>query len=66
MPEAGGPGAIIIDPHKPEEIGENMRKLLTDHECYDKLVEAGYRHALQFLPVNICRKQMEIYNSLLR
>jgi glycosyltransferase involved in cell wall biosynthesis len=64
MPEAGGPGALLIDPNKPEEIGENMRRLLTDHQCYDRLVEAGYEHALQYLPANICKKQMELYQSL--
>jgi glycosyltransferase involved in cell wall biosynthesis len=65
MPEAAGPGALLINPNQPSEIAENMLKLLSDQKCYDQLVDEGYVYTERFSPERICQTQMELYQSLL-
>lgn len=49
MPEVAGEGALYIDPDRPEEIVEAVKKLMADHERRDVLVAAGEINARRFL-----------------
>jgi glycosyltransferase involved in cell wall biosynthesis len=66
MPEAAGPGALLINPHQPDEIAESMLKLLTDQKCYDRLVAQGFNHAQKFAPKKIAASLHEVYSNLVR
>jgi len=65
MPEAAGPGGILVDPSRPDEIAHAMSSLIHDQVLYGKLVTAGYEHALQFSPSNLCSRMMQIYADLI-
>lgn len=65
LPEAGGDGALYIDPHKPEEIGPAIRKLLNDKDLRKSLIAKGKINAQRFTPENYARQLKQLYNSLL-
>lgn len=48
FPEAGGEGAIYVNPEDPEEIADWIEKLVTDPELRKILMEKGYKHAKRF------------------
>ena len=64
MPEAAGPGGLLIDPRDSQHLAQEMAQLCNDSVLYGKLVEAGHKHALQFSPDNISSKQMQVYRDL--
>lgn len=48
LPEAGGDGALYIDPKNTKDIAEKMKKLLTDDKLRRELIEKGYRQIKKF------------------
>ncbi len=61
LPEAGGPGAHLVDPHRPEEIAAGIEKILSDEAYRQELIEKGYAHAQQFRGEPLAREMMELY-----
>ena len=41
MPEVAGDAALLVNPHKAEEIAEALHKISTDSNLRDSLVEKG-------------------------
>lgn len=66
MPEAAGPGAILIDPHEPEQLAQAMTKILDQPDLTSKLSQDGYQYSLQFTPEEVCKKQIRLYDKLLQ
>lgn len=64
LPEAAGPGAYLVDPHRPEEIAAGIEKILSDEAYRNELVEKGYAYAQQFRGEPLSRKMMELYKSV--
>jgi glycosyltransferase involved in cell wall biosynthesis len=64
LPEAGGEGALYIDPNDHEQIGVAIRKLLTDSELENKLILKGNANALLFKDHIVADKLMRLYQSL--
>jgi glycosyltransferase involved in cell wall biosynthesis len=48
LPEIVGRAAVMIDPHKPDEIFQAMREILLSRELYEKLKKDGLQQAEKF------------------
>lgn len=48
MPEVAGPGALAVDPYKPEEISDALLKLENDSILYQKQKDYGLLRAQEF------------------
>ncbi len=64
MPEAGGDGAIYINPGSSREIGLAIRNALTNHNLKKELIRKGMANALLFNDQSIADKLMRMYQSL--
>lgn len=64
LPEAGGEGAFYVNPSNPEEIAEQMKKILSDKELVDRQIEKGWQHAQKFSNFRTASTVMELYKAL--
>lgn len=65
LPEAGGKGAYYVNPDKPEEIAEGLRRIITDTTLAQTLIELGWNHAQYFTPEKAAAFVMSVYQELL-
>ena len=65
LPEAGGPGAHLVDPTSPQAIAEGMKRLLTDEPYREELIRKGYAHAQQFRGEALTGQMMKLYQGLI-
>ena len=65
MPEAAGPGGLLIDPRDGKQLSEAILKIRDDENLRNKLAEAGFKHSLNFLPEEICNRQIKLYQELI-
>lgn len=65
LPEAGGPGAHLVDPAQPEEIARGIQKMLGNSEYQARLVEAGFEHAQQFRGEPLSERMIDLYEELI-
>ena len=65
FPEAGGPGAVYIDPKQPIAMANAMRTLLHHSKKREELITAGWEHAQQFRLKEMGLRIREIHESLL-
>ncbi len=67
MPEVSGNAALIIDPHKPEEITEGIFKLLSDKKLCNELREKGFEQVKKFswrtMSENVLKLYEEVYKE---
>ena len=66
MPEAAGPGAILVDPTSPESIAEAMNIMAYDSALRSNLTKAGYQHAQKFTTDKIVDQTLGVYQELLK
>jgi glycosyltransferase involved in cell wall biosynthesis len=64
LPEAGGDGAFYVDPTKPEEIAQQMKRILNDDSFVQQQVEKGWQHAQRFSNYNTAAKVMQVYEQV--
>lgn len=64
MPEVAGPGALAVDPYKPEDISDILLKLETDSILYQKQKEYGLLRAQQFSWEKTANELAQLYHSL--
>ncbi len=64
LPEAGGDGAIYIDPGSSQEIGRAIRAVLTNNVLKNELIQKGTANALLFNDQSVAKKLMQMYQSL--
>ena len=65
MPEIAGDAALFIDPLKPEEITENMFKLLSDPVLRSNLVASGLEQAKKFTWRNMALEVLQVYSKVM-
>jgi glycosyltransferase involved in cell wall biosynthesis len=65
LPEVVGDAAILIDPLKPEEIADAIRRVLTDPGLQQTLRERGFERARHFSWERSIRRVREIYTEVL-
>jgi len=64
LPEAGGEGAIYIDPKNSQEIGRAIRNILTNEKLKSELIQKGTANALLFNDQTVADKLMRLYQML--
>lgn len=63
LEEAGGPGAIYVDPSDTDEYAEAACKLLDSRFLREKMAEAGRRYVRRFSAENFAKATMAVYNK---
>ncbi len=64
LPEAGGPGSLLVDPHSAEAIAEAMLRIVQDPDLVRSMQAAGRKHAALFTPEITARRVMDLYETL--
>lgn len=64
MPEVSGGAAMIVDPYKPEEITQAMKKLVADEKLREKLIADGQKQAAKFSWMNMAREVLNLYKEI--
>lgn len=64
LPEAGGEGAYYVDPTRPEQIAEAMKRIYFENDLREMLKQKGWEHAQNFTPEKCATSVMNIYKSL--
>ncbi len=66
MPEAAGPGALLVEPHQPASIAEALQKLLADSQLQQQLAQQGQQYARDtFSPERVTKQLLELYGGLM-
>lgn len=65
LEEAGGDGALYVDPDSPEDYVEAVRSILDKPWLRDKLAECGRRHVKKFNEADYATSLMKTYNKAL-
>ena len=65
MEEAGGRGAIYVDPGDREELGQAIRKILEDSGVREKLISEGTKHLAKFTDQAIAENLVKVYKGIL-
>jgi glycosyltransferase involved in cell wall biosynthesis len=66
LPEAGGNGAYYVNPASAEEIAEGMKKIYSDKQFAEALIENGWQHAQNFTQQKCAASVMDVYKNILR
>ncbi len=64
LPEAGGDGAYYVNPAHAEEIAAAMKKICSDQQFADEMIEKGWLHAQNFTPQKSAEAVMSVYKSI--
>lgn len=64
MPEIAGDAALIVDPHKPEEITAAIHKILDDEDYKNVLCEKGVERSRKFSWRNMAVEYLSLYKEV--
>lgn len=64
MKEVAGDGALLVDPHSPDEIRAAIDRLIEDPSLREKLVLAGTENVKRYEPATIAAKYAELYREV--
>jgi glycosyltransferase involved in cell wall biosynthesis len=65
LPETGGDAALYVDPSNVEEIAVAMKKIYSNQELRNTLIEKGLVHAEKFSLQKCSETVMTVYNKIL-
>jgi glycosyltransferase involved in cell wall biosynthesis len=65
MPEAMGPGGILIDPYAPEQIADAMLLMCSRPDLRKEYAMKGHAYVQQFGIQKACQKVMQLYQQLM-
>ncbi len=65
LPEAGGEGAIYIDPNSVTEIGQAIQRLLSNEDLRKDLIAKGLKNIERFSEKSVAKNLMDVYSSIL-
>ncbi len=65
LPEAGGPGALLVDPLNEKEIADAIQRVLSDDMLRTRLITEGQIHAKLFREDSIAKNIWNVYNELM-
>lgn len=54
MPEISGPGALLVDPNQPEDIAQNIKKIIENPSLKQQLIEKGIANSKQYSWEKFC------------
>ncbi|MHB1002180.1 MAG: glycosyltransferase family 4 protein [Armatimonadota bacterium] len=64
LPEVVGEAGIMVDPYKPEEFADSIKRVLTDSSLYNMLSERGPAQAQKFSWDRMARQVVSIYHEV--
>ncbi len=64
LPEVVGDAALLIDPHKPDELAHAITRLLENPQLQEELRQKGYERVKQYTWAESARKMLTIYTQL--
>ncbi len=64
LPEAGGEGALYVDPMNAEQLADAMLRIATDDNLRNELITKGWQHAQNFTPDKCAASVMDVYKNL--
>lgn len=64
LPEAAGPGSILVDPNDFEELGAQIAQVLADRNLRETMISEGLEHVQQFKGEVVSQKVMDTYLEL--
>jgi len=66
LPEAGGDGALYIDPDDISAIGQSISSILTDSQLKDGMIQKGTANAELFREKLVAGRLMDFYTKVLK
>lgn len=63
LPEAGGTGALYINPDDAEDLAQKINRVLGDTVLREKLIRDGYEHVKKFDPKDTASQMMSLYKD---
>jgi len=64
LPEAGGEGALYVDPLNAKQIAEAMLQIATENNVRKNLIIKGWQHAQNFKQQKCAADVMNVYKNL--
>ena len=64
LPEVVGDAALLINPHKPDELAHAITRLIENPQLQEELRQKGYERAKQYTWAASARKMLTIYEQL--
>lgn len=64
FPEAGGKGALYVNPDNIDELGNSINLLLSDSPLREKLIKNGSNHSKNFLHEKLAGQMMGLYKKI--
>ena len=64
LPEAGGEGALYIDPMNTEQMADAMMRIAKDDNQRNNLITKGLQHAQNFTQQKCAKAVMDVYKNL--
>jgi glycosyltransferase involved in cell wall biosynthesis len=64
LPEAGGEGALYINPASATAIADALTRLVLEPGLAEVMREKGWQHAQRFTPEATARAVMNVYQEL--
>lgn len=64
MPEIGGNGAIYVDPAKPDDIADKLKKVLEDANLRNNLVEKGFENLKKYSWEKTALETVKVYEKI--
>ena len=64
LPEAAGPGSLLVDPASPAEIAEAWEKIVTDEALANQLRTKGFAYAERFRADVVVPELLDLYGKL--
>lgn len=65
LEEAGGTGALYVDPDNAAALAEALNSIIRDHNLRTELIGKGLRHATRFDNADIPARIMEVYAKII-
>jgi glycosyltransferase involved in cell wall biosynthesis len=64
MPEAAGPGGLLIEPEQPDDLAQAMRQLSGDTQLQQRLAQAGEAYIQRFRPEATTQRWVALYREI--
>ncbi len=66
LPEAGGDGALYIDPEDISQIGSSIKNILSDAQLRNRMIQKGTTNAALFSEKLVAESLMKLYKELIQ
>ncbi len=65
LPEVGGDAALYVDPHAPDQIAAQIRRVIEEAGLREKMIQSGLARAREFSWRSVAEATLKVYDELL-